>query len=198
MAVIELPESPAPNGVSVDLLDYGITIRPSTGAGVTRVNRKGSRFRLTVSLPPMKPEVAEIFVARLLAAKSQGVRIPFPLLRSQGSPGSPVVDGAGQSGTSLVVCGFTPGYAAKEGYKLSIEDASGQHYLHSLAAAVRADALGDATLTITPELRVPFADGDAIHLAKPMVEGFVDGDAWGWQIPVNRLIALEFILEEAA
>lgn len=197
--MIELPELPAPNGVAPSLLDFGMILRPSTGAEVTRVDRKGSRYRLAVSYPPMTADNARIFVSRLLRAKSEGVRIPFPLLDvGQGSPGSPVVDGAGQAGTTLAVTGLNPNYSVKEGYWLSIEDENGRHYLHNVAEPVRADASGDAELTITPALRWPFEDGATIHLAKPMVEGFVDGQEWQWAIPVNRLIALEFPLEESA
>lgn len=196
--MILLPEDPAPNGVAPQLLDYGLTLRPSTGAAIQRVERKGSRFILTVGYPPMRPDTAAVFISRLLQGKREGLRIPFPLVRGpQGSPGLPVVDGAGQAGTTLAVRGLTPGYAVKEGYWLSIEDADGQHYLHNVSAPVMADATGDASLSISPELRAPFADGATIHLAKPMVEGFVDGN-WGWEIPVNKLTALEFTMEEAA
>ncbi|MGV1682900.1 hypothetical protein [Sphingopyxis sp. NJF-3] len=197
--MIELPADPAPNGVQPTLLDFGMNLRPSTGAAVLRVDRKGSRYRLQVSFPPMLPSVSRIFVARLLKAKREGLRIAFPLIDvPQGAPGSPVVDGAGQTGTSLAIRGLTPGYAAKEGYWLSIEDENGQHFLHNVSEAARADGSGEVTLNITPELRAPFLDGATVHLAKPMVEGFVDGNEWSWTIPVNKLVAIEFTLEEAA
>ena len=146
----------------------------------------------------MPAKVARVFVSRLLAAKSEGLRIEYPLLgESQGIPGAPVIDGAAQAGMTIAVRGLTPHYACKEGFWLSIEDASGQHYLHNCRATVVAGADGRAVLPITPALRVPFADGAVIHLAKPMIEGLVDGDEWGWQIPVNRLIALAVTIEEA-
>lgn len=196
--MIELPDCPAPNGVQPALIDFGITLRPSSGAAVTRIGRKGSRFRLVVSYPPMKPEVSRVFVARLLRAKDEGIRIPFPLIHgSQGSPGSPVVDGS-PAGKSLPLRGLIPGYVVKEGYWLSIEDSSGQHYLHTVTAAGKADGSGEIVLDVEPPLRVPFDDGDTVHLAVPMVEGFVDGEAWGWTIPVNKLVAIEFPLEESA
>lgn len=196
--MIELPATPAASHAAMSLLDFGMTLRASTGAGSLRTDRKGSRWRAHVTYPAMYPELARIFVARLAKAKREGVRIPFPLLAPQGSPGSPVVDGAEPAGYSLPVRGLTPGYTAKEGYWLSIEDASGQHYLHTLTATAMADASGDATLTIEPELRVDFADGDTIHLAKPMIEGIVLGEEWSWVIPVDRRIRIEFPLEEAA
>jgi hypothetical protein len=197
--MIELPNDPAPNGVQPSLLDYGMILRPGSGAAVLRVDRKGSRYKAVISFPPMLPSVSRVFIARLLKAKREGLRIPYPLIDvPQGSPGSPVVDGAGQSGTTLALRGLTPGYAAKEGYWLSIEDADGQHYLHNVSETARADGSGAATLDITPELRAPFLDGATVHLAKPMIEGFVDGNEWSWAIPVNKLIAIEFPLEEAA
>jgi hypothetical protein len=198
MAVIELPSNPAPNGVVPRLIDYGFTMRSPTGGSSLRLDRAGSRFAVEVSYPPMKADKARVFVSRLLEAKSQGLRIEFPLLGvSQGNPGTPVVDGAGQAGKTLSVRGLTPGYVVKEGYWLSIVDADGQHYLHNATAVVTADAGGLASLSITPALRVPFADGAVIHLAKPMIEGLVDGNEWSWQLPVNRLIALAVTIEEA-
>src|SRR3546814_1909417 len=69
------------------------------------------------------PILSRIFIARLLKAKREGLRIPYPLIDvPQGAPGSPVVDGADQSGTTINLRGLTPGYAAKEGYWLSIEE----------------------------------------------------------------------------
>lgn len=196
--MIELPASPAPNGVSPRLIDYGATLRSPTGGSSLRVDRAGSRFAAEVSFPPMKADVARRFVSRLLDAKSEGLRIEFPLIGvSQGLPGAPVVDGGGQAGKSLDITGLTQGYAFKEGYWFSIEDASGQHYLHNCRSNVVADGSGDATIAITPALRVPFPDGATIHLAKPMIEGLVGGDEWSWQIPVNRLIALAVTIEEA-
>lgn len=197
--MIDLPVSPAPNGVNPRLIDYGTVLRSPTGGASLRVDRAGSRFAAEISWPPMKAEVARVFVSRLLDAKSEGLRIEFPLLDvSQGIPGTPVVDGAGQAGKTLAVRGLTPGYVAKEGYWLSIEDAGGQHYLHNARSTVVADGSGAAVLAITPALRVPFADGATVHLAKPMIEGLVLGDEFGWQIPVNKLIALSVTIEEAA
>lgn len=196
--MIELPFTPAPNGVTPRLIDYGTVLRSPTGGSSLRIDRAGSRFAAEITFPPMKPDTARVFVSRLLDAKSEGLRIEFPLLgESQGSPGSPAVNGAGQAGKTLAIDGLTPGYRFKEGYWFSIVDADGQHYLHNCRSNVVADGAGLATITITPALRVPFADGATIHLAKPMFEGLVDGNEFSWQIPVERLIALAVTIEEA-
>lgn len=197
--IVELPEDPAPNGVQVALRDFGMHLEPSTGAEVLRVDRKGSRHRLMVSLPAMPTDQARVFISRLKRAKRQGLRIPFPLVDvNQGSPGAPVVDGAVPTGHTLPLRGLTPGYACKEGYWLSIEDENGRHYLHSVSISGRAAADGTLEVELDEALRWPFEDGATVHLAKPMVEGFVRGEEWQWAIPVDRLIRLEFPLEEAA
>lgn len=194
--MIELPEIPAPNGAEPALVDFGMTLRPPLGGKVQRVDRPGSRYRVALSFPPMQPETARVFVSRLLRAKSEGLRVPFPLLTSQGSPGSPVVDGASPTGTTLPVRGGQPNWSWREGWWLSIEAADGQHYLHNLTAAGALDASGDGDLPIWPMLRAPFADGDAVHLAKPMIEGLPEGDETSWVIPLNRLIQLAVTIEE--
>lgn len=196
--MIELPEIPAPNGAQPALIDFGIDLVPATGARELRVDRPGSRFAIEVSFPPMKPATARVFISRLLEAKRKGVRIPYPLIEPQGSPGAPVVDGVDQSGTTLAVRGFTPHYLFKEGFWLSIEDEDGQHYLHNCRSTGWADASGAASFVIEPALRHPFPDGAALHFGKPMIEGRPVGSEWSWQIPLNHLIALGVPIKETA
>lgn len=194
--MINLPDSPAPNGLGYALLDYGSIQR---GASSLRVDRAGSRWRLEISFPPMQPDTSRKFLARLQRAKREGIEIVLPLLGvSQGIPGAPVVDGAGQAGTAIALRGLTPGYVAKEGFWLTISEADGTAYLHSVAETAVADSAGNMTVEIEPPLRAPFADGDAVELARPFVQGFVDGDSLAWEVPLNRLIAPSFVLEEYA
>lgn len=198
--MIEFPEDPAPNGVEVELMDFGMLLRPSTGASVLRVNRAGSRFRATVSYPPMRPDTARKFVARLQRAKVEGLRIVYPLLDlSQGSPGTPLVDGAGQSGTSVNLKGLSPGYAVKEGYPLTLIDGDGLRYLHFAADAVMANASGLAAVELTTPLRAPMPDEATVLLAKPTIEGALV-ESVGWSLSVDRLIRLggSIVIEESA
>lgn len=195
--MITLPTTPAPNGIELSLLDYGAILRPPGGGAVQRVNRKGSRWRASVSLPPMLPAEARIFISRLARAKFEGVRLELPLLVDQGAPGAPVVNGAGQAGTTINLRGMTNGYVVAEGYWLSIVNAAGQHFLHCVTASVTV-AGGLAAVGIVPELRTSFADGATVHLVAPQIEGFVDGEEWSWAIPLDRFVRIEFPIEEAA
>lgn len=195
--MITLPSLPAPNGVRLGLLDFGFIQRPITGAAAQRVDRKGNRFQADFTFPPMKANTARVFTSRLQTAKREGIRMEVPLLDvDQGSPGSPVVDGANQTGTSLNIRGLTPGYEFKEGFWLSILAGSGQYFLHNVRGDVTADGLGDATITIEPALRVLFPDGAVIDLVTPKIEGLVTNDL-AWEIPTNRLVQVSFTMEEA-
>lgn len=198
--MIEFPADPAPNGVNVTLIDFGFVQRPGSGAASLRVDRPGNRYRAEVSYPPMKPDTARKFVARLQRAKREGLRVEIPLLGiKQGVPGAPVVDGDDPTGTTLPVRGVNANYAVKEGWWLHVEDTGGVRYLHSIQTNVVADAAGEMVLNIEPPIRAPLADGATIQLAVPTIEGVLVEDV-GWSLSVDRLVRFggSIVIEEAA
>lgn len=199
MAVIELPAAPAPNGVDVSLIDFGMVLRPSTGAAVQRINRAGSRYRVALGFPPMAPATAAEFLACWQQGKRNGLKVAYPLLgQSQSGAGAPVVDGANPTGTTLPMRGLTPGYPVRKGMPLTLVDADGNGYLHFAGSAGRADGAGDLEIELTVPIRAPLADGATIRLAKPTVEGVVV-DEIGWSLSVDRLVRGGTItIEEAA
>lgn len=195
---IELPEWAVPNGASAALVDAGGVMRSPLNTAALRVDRPGSHYRIALSFPVFdEPRDGRVIVSRLIRAKRQGLRVPYPLPESQGAVGSPVVDGAGQAGLTLMVRGLTPRVAIREGFWLSIEAASGQHFLHNVAGEVLAGADGRAALTLSEMLRAPFLDGARVHLARPMVEGVVDGGEQAWSLSVEHQVSIECMLEEA-
>lgn len=191
--MIELPTFAQPAGMQVVFQDAGFTQRGVQSLG--RIDRKGGRFKLALSYGPYEPERARVMVSRLIAAKQEGLRVPFPLLHSQGSPGAPLTVGALTSGRSLPLDGLTPGYTVKEGYYLSLEK-DGRHYFHSIRTGGVANGSGVLTVTLNELLRDTFPDNTPVHLAKPMIEGLIEGDEWGWQAAVDRVTPIEFALEE--
>ena len=202
--MIELPNGVHPNEATPALIDFGGVQRPNSGAGILRIDRPGNRYRASFMLPTKRiAEQGRVIISRLIRAKSEGLRVPYPLGGvNQGLPGSPVVHGAGQTGMAITVRGLTPRYNAKEGFWLSIaEPLSGgsvQHYLHNVAGGVIADASGAASIPLSEMLRAPFPDGAAIHLRKPMIEGLVAGDERSWNISVSLMTDIDFEIEEAA
>lgn len=196
---MELPEWAEPNSVEPYPITFGGWMTPPTGGEELFVQRKGGRFGAKVSFPPMKVAKAAILISRLTEAWFSGslIKIEWPLVGvSQGSPGTPVVDGAGQAGKTINVSGLRPSYTAKEGYWLTVVDENGRGYLHNHRAVVRAAVDGTAALSISPEVRWPFEDGAEIRLAVPTIEGRISAEPW--QIPVRRLIQIGFDLREIA
>jgi len=197
--MIDLPDYPSPNGATPRVLDFGGFLEPASGAQVQRINRMGSRYAVAFTMPPLSNQKhGRIWVNRLVRGQQEGARIEYPLLDFYpGTPGNFVVDGAGQAGKSLHIRGGTPHYAFYEGQPFSLE-IDGQHYLDFIAAGTIADASGDATITLTQMLRAEPADGDPLHISKPMIEGFIMGDQLSWSISVERLIGISFEIHEAA
>lgn len=196
--MITLPLIPFPRDATGRIIDFGGVMRPGLGGKALRVNRQGNRFAIDVVYPPIPAEDARIFVSRLIQAVREGIRIPMPLLGvDQGLPGPIVVDGAGQAGLSLNARNVTPGYQAREGFWMSIEDEDGQHFLHNLRGNSTANLSGDITLQVEPMLRKRFPDGCAIHLEEPMIEGLIVGDEETWTLSHARFIGLAFTIEEA-
>lgn len=197
--MLQLPEHIAPNGATPALVDRGGVLR---GASALRVNRLGSHYRIAMTLPPLDDDAgARIVVSRLIRAKREGLRVPYPLLSvDQSACGSAVVvDGAGQVGGVLRVRGLPAGAVVREGYWLSVESSSGQHYLHNHGGDVVADGSGRAALLVGDTmLRRAFADGVKVHLVAPMIEGLIDGNEQSWGLSVDHNTAIEFTIEEAA
>lgn len=202
--MIELPDKradgtlfPRPRSVRPVLIEHGGVIRSALGGESQRVARLGSRFRAAISWPPVHQRDAAMLVSKLLEAKVEGIRLPYPLLsQHQGISGAPVVDGNTARGYTLPVRGLTPGYVAKEGFWLSVVH-DGRHHLHNVRETVTADANGKAVLRVHPGLRKSFADGSAIHLARPMIEGFIDGGEFGWELTVHHHHeGIEIVVEE--
>jgi hypothetical protein len=145
----------------------------------------------------MKAVLARTFTGRLTRAKREGLRIDVPLLVSQGSPGAPLVNGAGQSGVALNVKGLTAGYQVLEGYWLTILDFAGTRYLHQVVTSVTANGSGLATVQIDPPIRANFLDNATIQLATPQVEGLVTSSV-SWPLDYNQFIVISFDIEESA
>ena len=195
---IELPPWCVPNGATHALIDAGGVVRSALNTAAQRVDRMGSHYRAALTFPAFdEPRDGRVIVSRLVRAKRLGLRVEYPLLERQPVSGRIVVDGAGQAGFALAVRGFTARTVIREGWWLSIEAASGQHYLHNHAAEILPGVDGRATLMLSEQLRAPFADGDAVHLIRPMIEGLIEGNEQAWTQDVENKVGIEVTIEEA-
>lgn len=193
---VELPTSPQPAGASPRLVDYGGDLTPFLGGSVQRIERLGSRWALDVTMPPMTPEVARVWIARLVKAKRSSAVLAWPQPGIEiGDEGAPRVNGAGQGGTFLSVDGLPPSKAVKEGWFFSLI-AGGRRYVHQMSGDVNASAAGAAVLPLEPMLRISPADNAVLEIALPKIEGLVQGSELGWTIELAGTVGLSFTLVE--
>lgn len=130
----------------------------------------GQYWRLRASFPPMtRAQFAPIYafvIAQRGRYESFSV-IPAVISTGQGSPaGTPLVDGASQTGRSLVTDGWSNSIVLfKAGDYLKI---AGNDKVYMVTADVSSDGSGDATIAIEPALVASPADDAAItHSSVP-------------------------------
>jgi hypothetical protein len=192
MAVLTLPTDPAPSNMGIALISSKNTLEPAFGDGEQELLRKGSRYALTFQMPPMKYVTSMDWDDLMSEGDTVLMRVFQPGFDT-GAPGTPRVNGAGQSGTALVIDGLTNGYVIRKGQFLSVIT-SGRRFLYRAKASVTVSG-GAATVTLRTMLRFPPSDNDVVEIAQPMIEGFVR-DLGEWSVGVDRLVGLQFTVRE--
>lgn len=134
------------------------------------IQHQGQRWTATCTLAPMKRQDAEAWVAFLLSLKGQygyfllgDPNCKAPQGAASTTPGTPVINGAGQTGDTLNIDGLpinTTGYLLPGDY---IQLGSGATAtLHKVLTQVNTNALGEATLDIWPNNKVARPDGNPV------------------------------------
>lgn len=130
----------------------------------------GQSWGAEITLPAMIREVAEEWIAFLMAL--QGPRGTFILRDPLGknprgeATGTPLVNGANQTGNSLITDGWTPSITGilKRGDKIQI---GSRLYAVMGTSDVDSDGSGNATIDIWPRLRESPADNDTVTTESP-------------------------------
>lgn len=191
---IALPVWPAPSFLNPRVVSARAEMRPAFGGDVQRINRMGDRYAFDVEMPPMKYVDAQDWgdLDDPSATLTFAIRQPGLSVQPQGTPR---VNGAGQSGSSIILDGLTPQTVIRKRQWLNITT-SGRLYLYRAKSEVIANASGQVTVPLQTMLRRPHADNDVVELEDPRIEGFasVGDDAWG--VGVDRLVRLAFTIEE--
>ncbi len=192
MAVLTLPTDPAPAKMAIAMVSAKNTLTPATGGAEQELLRKGTRYALTFSMPVMTYVQSMDWDDLMAEGDTVLMRVFQPGLVIP-NPGTPLVKGAGQAGTSLVIDGLPNGYVIRKGQFLSVVSA-GQHFLHRAKASATSVA-GTATVPLRTMLRRPPNDNDVVEIAQPMIEGFIR-DLGEWAVGVERLVGLQFTVRE--
>ena len=197
MTSVVLPTSPGFVSMTHRLITTRTENRPATGSSESRFARMGSRYAFDFETEPLTPEEAMDWSIIETEAGTCVVTIP-QVDFDTGAPGAPLVNGAGQSGTSLMLDGLTPRYVIRRGQWLNITT-GGLIYLYRAAAEAIADGAGNVTVTLQTLLRAPHGNNDVVELGQPKVEGFVTLPDDAWSISgTERFYRLAFSIKERA
>ena len=154
------------------------------------VSHPGQRWGASISLPPMKRQDAEYWVAFLLSLKGQAGTFLLGdpnCVAPQGSaattPGTPLVSKGSQVGPSLVIDGLPIGVT---GYLLPGDyiqlGAGSSATLHKVLTQVNSNGSGVATLDIWPSIRTAPADNSVVVLTNTKGRFRLKENTTQWQI----------------
>jgi len=112
-----------------------------------------------------------------------------------GATGVPLVNGAAQSGTSLIIDGLTPYYVIRNRQWLTVTTA-GRLYAYRAKGETIANGSGQATVTLATMLRAVHANNDPVEIAAPRIEGFATVPEGAWTTSTAGHVSLSFTIEE--
>jgi len=164
---LTLPTTPDFNGSAFSMTHFVAMVRSEFTGQTQAQAHQGALWRASLSLPPMKRPAAEPYIAALMSLNGRlgTFFLGDPLGRTaRGSLlGTPLVNGASQTGLELITDGWT---VSSNGVLLPgdyIQLGSGAlTRLYKVMKQVDADGSGNATIDIQPRLRESPADGEAL------------------------------------
>ena len=197
--IIPAPATPsAPASMEFIAEDtVAVSVSPFTGQQQVQ-DWQASFLEASVSMPPLTHVQAQQWIAFLLSLRGQAnvFQLGDPLaVAPQGSgAGVPLVDGAGQTGYTINLRGFTvsaygvllPGDWIQIGYRL---------YRTLLTA--NADGSGKVALSIWPQIRESPPDGAVVILNKTQGLWRLQANARRWSIGSSRTYGMQFEIREA-
>lgn len=189
-----LPTRPAPRRVNLTPISARNALKPAFGGDSLRLNRKGTMYSAEVEWPPMTYEQGLAFGD----LETEDDTVVVPIIQpgiSTGAPGSPVVDGGNQAGSTLNLRNVTPQYLFGKGWYLSHIDSAGRRRTYRCRETCIANADGDLAIPLRTLIRLPPADGDVVELARPMIEGYAEVEGLN-DVGTDRLVMLKATITE--
>lgn len=175
---IILPRLPRGAGYAIRAIRNSETQRSGTGGSLTPLNRAGDHWAVEVDPGVLATVCGRELLADLARGHGERLRAPIPEPGvNKGAVGAPLVNGAGQAGTTLDLDGLTPQLAIRKGWFFTLVTADGCS-AHIVTAEVVADADGEVEVAFWPELWLEPGDNDVIVMVDPYIEGLItdEGD----------------------
>lgn len=194
MAALVLPTDPAPSRMTPRPISARNEQRPSSSGPVNRYMQPGTRWAWDCVMPPMSYVDSLAFDDLLSEADTVVMDIVQPGLNT-GSPGAPLINGAGQLGRTLNLKALLAGYVFRKGQWISFP-VNGQIFAYKVRSAITVGAGGTVALPLLTMLRLPPANNAVVSVAQPRAEGFPTIDPASLEIGTDGLVQLKFTLEE--
>jgi len=178
-----------------------LSMSPFTFAQQT-LQHSGQRWEADISLPPMDKARAKAWIGWLASLNGyQGTFLmgdPDGALPMGTAGGTPLVNGAGQTGSTLTVDGASAGSTgwllAGDYFQLGSGSTS---TLHMVTQDADADGSGNVTLEIFPEIRTAQDDDAALTIINPKGLFRLNGPNTDWDVRSAAIYGLSFSAVEA-
>lgn len=166
---------------------------------------QGQAWSADISLSSMKRETAEEWVAFLLRLRgSYGTFLmgdpngSTPRGSAASAPGTPVVNGAGQTGDELAIDGLPTSRAGylKAGDYIQLGSASSAT-LHKVLEDVDTNASGQATLNLWPKVRTAPSDNATVTVSNCVGNFRLNTSDTSWDINTMQVYGISFGVVEA-
>ena len=161
---------------------------------------QGQRWEASVNIPTRKRSIAEYWVAFLLKLNGRQGTFLFgdpngatPRGSASSSPGTPVVDGAGQTGNQLNISGAPSGASGYllAGDYIQLGSGSGSR-LFKVLDDVNTDSVGDFTALLWPSLRSSPANGATVVVSAAQGVFRLDKNLTEWGISQQTFYDISF------
>lgn len=176
MTTFAFPSSEVvPNAQRVISLANSGALNPSPFTGyVQTFGRSGSKLGLLLNFRDLKYDQAQLLQGFFLHLHGQEHRFSIRdhhYTQVGSMAGTPLVNGADQSGYTLITDGWDPGNEIKAGNRVSYVNGNGHSEIKIVTTDVTADSGGNATLSVFPDIHTAPANNAAIQVTAANVLG---------------------------
>lgn len=174
---------------------------PFTFAGQAQAS-SGQMWQADVTLPPMKREDAEKWIAWLVSLRGQfgtfNMGDPSAATPRGVATGTPRVNGSSQTGEDLNIDGCTPDITGwlKAGDYIQL-GAAGTATLHKVLADVDTNASGEATLSLWPHIRSAPANNATVVVSDTVGRWRLASNESSWSVNEASIYGITFSAREA-
>ena len=174
---------------------------PFTFAGQAQAS-SGQMWQADVTLPPMKREDAEIWIAWLVSLRGRfgtfNMGDPSAATPRGVATGTPLVNGSNQTGETLAIDGCTANVTGwlKAGDYVQL-GAAGTATLHKVLADVNTNSSGETTLSLWPHVRSAPLDDATVVVTDAVGRWRLSSNESSWSVNEASIYGITFSAMEA-